>query len=130
MCDLCEEIFEGQLVGWYTDMSTWPRDRTFDVFCRWCRYQHQIALLPGPLSPQSCSVKVVDQWFIAKISQDRVSFGEPRRDSILQVHRNRSTFKAAETLMRRASAGALQGVHIPTPPSACRHCDGGPPSHS
>ena len=26
--ELCEEIFEEQLAGWYTDTSTWPRDRS------------------------------------------------------------------------------------------------------
>jgi len=25
---LCEEIFEEQLAGWYTDTSTWPHDRS------------------------------------------------------------------------------------------------------
>lgn len=26
--ELCEEIFEEQLAGWYTDMSTWPPSRS------------------------------------------------------------------------------------------------------
>jgi hypothetical protein len=43
--ELCEEIFEEQLAGWYTDISTWPRDRSFDVFCRWFDYQHHSMLI-------------------------------------------------------------------------------------
>ena len=27
--ELCHEIFEEQLAGWYTDTATWPRDRSF-----------------------------------------------------------------------------------------------------
>src|ERR1700680_2544717 len=33
--ELCEEIFIEQLAGWFTDTTTWPQDRSFDVFCRW-----------------------------------------------------------------------------------------------
>ena len=43
--DLCEEIFEEQLAGWYTDTSTWPRDRSFDVFCCWFEYRHHSMLI-------------------------------------------------------------------------------------
>lgn len=43
--ELCKEIFEEQLSGWYTDTSTWPRDRSFDVFCRWFDYQHHSMLI-------------------------------------------------------------------------------------
>ena len=43
--DLCEEIFKEQLAGWYTDTSTWPRDRSFDAFCRWFDYQHHSMLV-------------------------------------------------------------------------------------
>jgi len=42
--ELCEEIFEEQLAGWYTDESTWPRDRSFDVFCLWFDFQHHSML--------------------------------------------------------------------------------------
>ena len=35
VCKLCEEIFEEQLAGWYTDASTWPRDRSYPVFRQW-----------------------------------------------------------------------------------------------
>jgi len=38
--DSCEEIFEEQLAGWYTDESAWPRDRGFHVFRRWFDYHH------------------------------------------------------------------------------------------
>ena len=43
--DLCEEIFEEQLAGWYTDESVWPRDRSFDVFRRWFDHQHHSVLI-------------------------------------------------------------------------------------
>jgi len=43
--ELCEEIFEEQPAGWYTNTSTWPRDRGFDVFCCWFDYQHHSMLL-------------------------------------------------------------------------------------
>ena len=43
--ELCEEIFEEQLAGWYTDTATWPRDRSFDAFCRWFDYQHHSMLV-------------------------------------------------------------------------------------
>ena len=43
--DSCEEIFEEQLAGWYTDESAWPRDRGFDVFRRWFDYQHHSMLI-------------------------------------------------------------------------------------
>jgi hypothetical protein len=33
--ELCEEIFEEQLAGWYKDTSTWPRNRSYEVFCHW-----------------------------------------------------------------------------------------------
>ena len=42
---LCEEIFEEQLAGWYTDKSTWPRDRRFAVFAQWFDYQHHFMLV-------------------------------------------------------------------------------------
>ncbi|HZM11262.1 MAG TPA: hypothetical protein VFC15_13735 [Candidatus Limnocylindrales bacterium] len=38
--ELCEEIFAEQLAGWFTDESTWPVDRSIDVFCRWFDFQH------------------------------------------------------------------------------------------
>jgi hypothetical protein len=42
--ELCEEIFEEQLAGWYTDESTWPRDRSSDVFRLWVDFQHHSKL--------------------------------------------------------------------------------------
>ena len=41
----CEEIFEEQLAGWYRDTSTWPRDRSYDVFCQWFDYRHHSMLV-------------------------------------------------------------------------------------
>lgn len=43
--ELCEEIFEEQLAGWYTDTSTWPRDRGFDASCCWFDYQRRDLVL-------------------------------------------------------------------------------------
>src|SRR5215472_11205211 len=43
--ELCEEIFEEQLAAWYTDRSTWPPDRSLDVFCHWFDYQHHSMLV-------------------------------------------------------------------------------------
>lgn len=43
--ELCEEIFDEQLAGWYTDTSTWPRDRSFEVFRQWFDYQHHSMLV-------------------------------------------------------------------------------------
>ena len=33
MHKLCEEIFEEQLAGRYRDTSTWPGNRSYEVFC-------------------------------------------------------------------------------------------------
>ena len=43
--DLSEEIFIEQLAGWFTDENTWPRGRSFDVFCRWFDFQHHSVLV-------------------------------------------------------------------------------------
>jgi hypothetical protein len=43
--ELCEEIFVEQLASWFTDESTWPADRSFDVFCRWFDFQHHSMLV-------------------------------------------------------------------------------------
>jgi hypothetical protein len=43
--ELCEEIFEEQLAGWFNDSTTWPSDRGFDAFCRWFGYQHHSMLI-------------------------------------------------------------------------------------
>ena len=42
---LCEEIFEEQLAGWYEDTSTWPRNRSYEVFCHWFDYRHYSMLV-------------------------------------------------------------------------------------
>jgi hypothetical protein len=42
---LCQEIFEEQLGSWYTDTSTWPPHRSFDVFCRWFDYEYHSMLI-------------------------------------------------------------------------------------
>ena len=43
--ELCEEIFVEQLAGWFNDTTSWPSDRSFDVFCRWFDYQHHSMLI-------------------------------------------------------------------------------------
>lgn len=42
--ELCEEIFEEQLDGWYRVASSWPQDRSYEVFCQWFDYQHHSML--------------------------------------------------------------------------------------
>jgi len=36
---VCEEIFEDQLWGWYTDPECWPQNRNFPMFRRWFDWQ-------------------------------------------------------------------------------------------
>ncbi len=43
--ELCEEIFEEQLNGWYRVPSSWPQDRSYAVFRQWFDYQHHSVLL-------------------------------------------------------------------------------------
>jgi hypothetical protein len=52
--ELCEEILEEQLAGWYRVCSSWPRDRSYEVFCRWFDYRHHsmlVDLCDEPLIP-------------------------------------------------------------------------------
>jgi len=42
--ELCEEIFEEQLDGWYRVTSSWPQDRSYEVFCQWFDYRHHSML--------------------------------------------------------------------------------------
>ncbi len=39
------KIFTDQLSGWFTAAETWPKDRGFDVFCRWFEYRHHSMLI-------------------------------------------------------------------------------------
>ena len=66
--ELCEEVLEEQLAGWYADTSTWPRNPSFDVFCHWFDYQHHSMLvdLSENRSPSSENVMCLT----------RSSFGE------------------------------------------------------
>ena len=43
--ELCDEIYVEQLAGWFRDEETWPRDRSFDMFCRWFDFQHHSMLV-------------------------------------------------------------------------------------
>ena len=36
-----KEIFEQELVGWYTDLAMWPQDRSWKVFKEWFDYEIQ-----------------------------------------------------------------------------------------
>ena len=38
--ELCEDIFVEQLDSWFRDKTTWPRDRSYEVFCRWLDVQY------------------------------------------------------------------------------------------
>jgi len=42
--ELCEDIFEEQLDGWYRVPSSWPQDRSYAVFCQWFEYQYHSML--------------------------------------------------------------------------------------
>jgi hypothetical protein len=38
-------IFENELYGWHTDEELWPRDRTFEMFKRWFKFEfHSIVI--------------------------------------------------------------------------------------
>ena len=43
--ELCEEIFVQQLDNWFRDKTTWPRDRSYGVFCRWLDVQYLSMLI-------------------------------------------------------------------------------------
>lgn len=43
--ELCEEIFEEQLAGWYRETSAWPQDRSYETFCQWFEYRHHSMLV-------------------------------------------------------------------------------------
>jgi hypothetical protein len=43
--EVCAEIFEEQLNGWYRDPSVWPVDRDFDTFIRWFEYRFHSMLV-------------------------------------------------------------------------------------
>ena len=52
--DVCEEIFADQLSGWFTVAESWPKDRRFDVFCRWFDYRHHSMLIDLCDEPLIC----------------------------------------------------------------------------
>jgi hypothetical protein len=43
--EVCREIFEGQLDGWYRVPSSWPVNRDFDMFQRWFEYRFHSMLV-------------------------------------------------------------------------------------
>ena len=54
--ELCEKIFIEQLAGWFNDRTTWPLDRSFDVFSRWFDYQHHSMLI------DLCDEPLIREW--------------------------------------------------------------------
>jgi hypothetical protein len=32
-------LFEEELNGWYTDPALWPKDRSLDLFKKWCSFE-------------------------------------------------------------------------------------------
>jgi len=34
-----DEVFERELLGWHTDESAWPQDRTFAMFQKWFKVE-------------------------------------------------------------------------------------------
>jgi hypothetical protein len=42
--ELCEDIFEEQMDGWYRVPSSWPQHRSYEVFCQWFEYQYHSML--------------------------------------------------------------------------------------
>jgi hypothetical protein len=43
--EVCGEIFQGQLDGWYRVPSSWPVNRDFDMFQRWFEYRFHSMLV-------------------------------------------------------------------------------------
>lgn len=43
--ELCQEILVEQLAAGFNDTTTWPPDRSFNVFCRWFDYQPHSMLI-------------------------------------------------------------------------------------
>ena len=43
--EVCGEIFEEQLNGWYRLPSTWPVDRSFETFNQWFEYRFHSMLV-------------------------------------------------------------------------------------
>ena len=43
--EMCAEIFEEQLDGWYRVPSSWPVNRDFDTFKHWFEYRFHSMLL-------------------------------------------------------------------------------------
>jgi len=43
--EMCGEIFEAQLDGWYRVPSSWPVNRDFDMFKRWFEYSFHSMLV-------------------------------------------------------------------------------------
>lgn len=51
LAELCEEIFAEQLAGWFNDETTWPQDRSLEIFCRWFDFQHHSMLIDLSADP-------------------------------------------------------------------------------
>jgi hypothetical protein len=42
--ELCEKIFEEQLDSWYRVPSSWPQNRSYEVFCQYFEFEHHSML--------------------------------------------------------------------------------------
>jgi hypothetical protein len=52
--EVCGEIFEEQLDGWYRVPSSWPVNRDFDMFQRWFEYRFHSMLVDLCEDPLEC----------------------------------------------------------------------------
>lgn len=46
-----EELFEAELVGWYTDPALWPRDRSLEILREWCSFELHTVVVDAGESP-------------------------------------------------------------------------------
>ena len=53
--DLYPAMFENELLGWHTDESAWPQDRSFAMFKQWFRVElHSVV-------EDLCTYEIVDE---------------------------------------------------------------------
>src|SRR5215471_6975248 len=85
--EVCGEIFEAQLDGWYRVPSSWPVSRDFDMFKRWFEYRFHSMLVDlcwDPLARRT--LILVCAANIAIPVRNRISghYGVSREDCIEQ----------------------------------------------
>lgn len=43
-----QQLFEQELIGWYTDPKLWPRDRSLKLLQQWCAFElHSVVIEAG-----------------------------------------------------------------------------------